>query len=81
MAHTARKKDEKKEFFDPPDVLEKKVEQLAQWIRESKHMIAFTVSSVVSTSHINDNYFYYFYREQVLAQQLEVSGLLLIKKL
>ena len=44
MAHTARKKDEKKEYFDPPDVLERKVEQLVQWIRESKHMIAFTVS-------------------------------------
>lgn len=50
MAHTARKKDEKKEYFDPPDVLERKVEQLVQWIRESKHMIAFTVSMI---SYIN----------------------------
>ena len=46
MAHTARAEDEKKEFFDPPEVLESKVEQLAQWIRESKHMITFTVSFV-----------------------------------
>lgn len=45
MAHTARKGSEKKEYFDPPDVLEGKVKQLAQWIRESEHFIVFTVSN------------------------------------
>lgn len=47
MAHTARKGDEKKEYFDPPDVLNKKVDQLVGMIRGSKHMIAFTVSSLL----------------------------------
>ncbi len=46
MAHTARKDDEKREYFDPPDVLVKKVDQLAQMIRDSKHMMAFTVSYI-----------------------------------
>ena len=45
MAHTARSNEEKKEYFDPPDVLEKKVDELVQWIKDSKHMIAFTVST------------------------------------
>ena len=44
MAHTARKESEKKEYFDPPDVLEQKVETLAQWVKESSHFITFTVS-------------------------------------
>ena len=44
MAWTARGGDEKKEYFDPPDILEKKVQQLAEWIRDSKHFIVFTVS-------------------------------------
>ena len=44
MAQTARKEEEKKEFFDPPEILEEKLDQLAQWIRESRHMITFTVS-------------------------------------
>lgn len=44
MAATARDKDEAKEYFDSPEELEKKVTQLAAWIRESRHMIVFTVS-------------------------------------
>ena len=44
MAHTARSDEDKKEYFDPPEVLEKKIDQLVQWIKESKHMITFTVS-------------------------------------
>lgn len=44
MAHTARSEEEKKEFFDSAEVLDGKVTQLAQWIRESNHMICFTVS-------------------------------------
>ena len=52
MAQTARKEEEKKEIFDPPEVLEEKLEQLAQWIRESKHMITFTVSFTRSCHRI-----------------------------
>ena len=51
MAQTARKEEEKKEFFDPPEILEEKLEQLAQWIRESKHMITFTVSILQCSYH------------------------------
>ena len=45
MAHTARSKDDKEEFFDPPDELEKKVELLAALVKKSKHFIVFTVTS------------------------------------
>ena len=51
MATTARSESEKKEYFDPPDVLERKVDLLVQWIRESKHMIAFTVSLIEKNTH------------------------------
>ena len=46
MASTARDEDDKKEYFDSPEELDKKVSQLAEWIRESKHMIVFTVSFI-----------------------------------
>lgn len=49
MAWTARSEDEKKEYFDSPEELEKKVNLLAQWVKESKHMIVFTVSFCSST--------------------------------
>lgn len=45
MAWTARGDDEKKEYFDSPEELERKVQQLAEWVRESKHFIVFTVST------------------------------------
>lgn len=45
MAWTARSEEEKREYFDSPEELEKKISQLAEWVRESKHMIVFTVSS------------------------------------
>ena len=48
MAHTALRDDEKREYFDPPDVLEKKVDKLVQWIRDSKHMITFTVKEYIN---------------------------------
>lgn len=49
MASTARNKDEAREFFDEPDMLEEKVDQLADMIRESNHFIAFTGAGI-STS-------------------------------
>ena len=36
MAWTARGDDDKKEYFDSPEELERKVQQLADWVRESK---------------------------------------------
>ncbi|CAF4014362.1 unnamed protein product, partial [Rotaria sp. Silwood1] len=32
----------KKEIIDPPDVLDQKLDQLAEWIRNAKHFIVFT---------------------------------------
>lgn len=43
MAHTARSDEDKKEYFDSPEELEKKVDQLATLVKRSKHFIAFTV--------------------------------------
>jgi len=45
MAHTARNEDEKKEFFDSPEALDKKASHVVDMIRKSKHFIAFTVST------------------------------------
>ncbi len=44
MASTARSEEDKKEFFDSPEELDGKAALLAEWIKESQHMIAFTVS-------------------------------------
>ena len=55
MASTAIKNEEgKKEYFDPPDVLEAKVEQLALWIQESSHFIAFTGAGISTSAGIQD---------------------------
>ena len=43
MAETAHKTaDAKLEYFDPPEVLERKVRQLADWLRESEETLGFT---------------------------------------
>ena len=47
MAHTARGEEDKKEYFDSPEELEKKVDQLAILVKKSKHFIAFTVCTLV----------------------------------
>jgi len=43
MAHGISDEDPTKtEQVDPPDVLDKKLDQLADWIRNAKHFIVFT---------------------------------------
>jgi len=43
MAHGISDEDTTKtEQVDPPDVLDKKIDQLADWIRNAKHFIVFT---------------------------------------
>ncbi len=55
MASTAHKTDEeKKEYFDPEDVLENKVELLAQMVLSSKHFIAFTGAGISTSCGIPD---------------------------
>ncbi len=44
MASTIRSEEDTKKFFDSPEELETKVSQLADWVRQSKHFIVFTVS-------------------------------------
>ena len=52
---TAHKTDEEKqEFFDTPDELEKKVSQLAEWVKSSKHFIVFTGAGVSTSAGIPD---------------------------
>lgn len=52
---TAHKTDEeKKEYFDSPDVLNQKVELLAQMIRSSKHFVAFTGAGISTSTGIPD---------------------------
>ena len=55
MASTAIKSEEaKKEYFDSPEVLDKKVTQLAQMILESKHFTTFTGAGISTASGIPD---------------------------
>ena len=42
MAHGISDPECKKEYFDSPEELKTKLDQLAQWIRESHHLIVFT---------------------------------------
>jgi len=43
MAHGISNDDPtKKEQIDTPEILDKKLEQLAEWIRNAKHFIVFT---------------------------------------
>ena len=52
MASTARKDKDKKEYFDSPEELERKVHQLSDWVRATKHFFVFTVSEYQSPSTI-----------------------------
>lgn len=55
MADTAIKtEEEKKEYFDEPDVLEEKIETLALWIKSSDHFIAFTGAGISTSTGIPD---------------------------
>ena len=55
MASTALKtEEEKKEYFDSPEELERKVEKLAELVRNSKHMVAFTGAGISTACGIPD---------------------------
>lgn len=52
---TAHKTDEeKKEYFDSPEVLEQKVEILAQMVISSKHFVTFTGAGISTSTGIPD---------------------------
>eukprot|EP00118_Oscarella_pearsei_P009936 m.58799 g.58799 ORF g.58799 m.58799 type:complete len:423 (+) comp34829_c0_seq1:408-1676(+) len=54
MAHTARDDDDKKELFDPPDIVNEKVTRLAKWVKSAKHFIAFTGAGISTAAGIPD---------------------------
>ena len=55
MAQSAiQDEEDKKEYFDEPAVLEQKVEQLAQWVRESSNLTVFTGAGISTASGIPD---------------------------
>eukprot|EP00330_Aristerostoma_sp_ATCC50986_P007006 CAMPEP_0114581122 /NCGR_PEP_ID=MMETSP0125-20121206/5261_1 /TAXON_ID=485358 ORGANISM="Aristerostoma sp., Strain ATCC 50986" /NCGR_SAMPLE_ID=MMETSP0125 /ASSEMBLY_ACC=CAM_ASM_000245 /LENGTH=395 /DNA_ID=CAMNT_0001773075 /DNA_START=86 /DNA_END=1276 /DNA_ORIENTATION=+ len=55
MSSTAHKsKEEKKEYFDPEEELDKKAKVLAEQIRNSKHFVAFTGAGISTSAGIAD---------------------------
>ena len=55
MAQTAHKTDEeKKEFFDSPEELDRKVTRLAEMVMKSKHFISFTGAGISTSAGIPD---------------------------
>lgn len=49
-----KSEEEKKEYFDEPEVLEEKITMLAEWIRDSSHFIAFTGAGISTAAGIAD---------------------------
>ena len=55
MADTAIKtEEEKKEFFDEPEILDLKVQQLAEWVREAQNLCCFTGAGISTSAGIPD---------------------------
>ena len=55
MASTAHKtEEEKKEYFDSPEELAKKIDILAKIVKESEHFIAFTGAGISTSTGIAD---------------------------
>ena len=55
MASTALKtEEEKKEYFDEPDILEMKIDMLAEMVLTSSHFVAFTGAGISTSSGIPD---------------------------
>ena len=46
--------DDKKEYFDSPEELDKKIEQLAQMVKNSNYTICFTGAGISTSCGIKD---------------------------
>jgi hypothetical protein len=51
MAHGISDLECKREYFDSKSQLKHKLDQLAEWIRESQHLIVFTGMSLLIVNH------------------------------
>ena len=55
MADTAHKsEEEKKEYFDEPEVLKYKISELAEMVLKSEHFVAFTGAGISTAAGIPD---------------------------
>jgi len=54
MADTALNEEEIIEYFDPDDVLQEKVAQLATLVKKSQHMVAYTGAGISTAAGISD---------------------------
>ena len=54
MDTAIKSEEEKKEYFDSPEVLDQKCEMLAKMIRKSKNFVAFTGAGISTASGIPD---------------------------
>eukprot|EP01084_Bolivina_argentea_P135720 239110_1 len=54
MAETARTEQDSKEFFDDPDILDKKVTKLSELLSKSKHCVVFTGAGISTSTGIKD---------------------------
>eukprot|EP01084_Bolivina_argentea_P220965 374377_1 len=54
MAYTARNESEVKEYFDEPNELQKKINKLAQLVKNSKHFVVYTGAGVSTSCGIAD---------------------------
>merc|ERR1712154_135482 len=54
MADTARKEADAKEYFDEPSELQTKIKQLAELVKKSKHMVAYTGAGISTSCGIAD---------------------------
>lgn len=52
--HNIEHEDDKKEFFDSPEELERKIDLLAKWVKESKHCVMFTGAGISTSTGIPD---------------------------
>lgn len=51
-----REDDEKREYFDNPEELDKKLDKVVEWMKESKHVIFFTGAGISTRFVLTERY-------------------------